>query len=109
MATDAEVALLRQTMSLDVGVVRDRAGLVRGLGVIAGLAAGTRSTRFLNMLTAAKMIAAAALARTESRGGHYRSDFPEADPVWQHRTFMTLSDADRIAGTRSPAAPAVVT
>ena len=109
MATDAEVALLRQTMSLDVGVVRDRAGLVRGLGVIAGLAAGTRSTRFLNMLTAAKMIAAAALARTESRGGHYRSDFPEADPVWQHRTFMTLSDADRIAGARSPAAPAVVT
>jgi L-aspartate oxidase len=108
MADDGDVALLRRTMALDVGVVRDRAGLVRALGVIAGLAANTRSTRFLNMLTAAKLVAAAALARTESRGGHYRSDFPAVDPAWQHRTFTTLADADRLAGASGRTAPAPV-
>ena len=47
------------------------------------------------------MIAAGALARTESRGGHYRSDFPTADPAWRHRTFMTLAEAERIAADAS--------
>ena len=31
----------------------------------------------------------AALARQESRGGHYRADFPATDPVGI-RTFVTL-------------------
>ena len=56
--------------------------------------------RFRNMLTTAKLIAAAALMRTESRGGHYRSDFPEPDPAWRHRTFITLADADAHRGRR---------
>jgi L-aspartate oxidase len=87
-------------MARHVGVVRDRAGLAEALSVIARLEQACRSTRFLNMLTAAKLIAAAALARTESRGGHYRSDFPDADPAWRHRTFLTLADAGRIAADR---------
>ncbi|MEE1550172.1 MAG: succinate dehydrogenase/fumarate reductase flavoprotein subunit, partial [Nitrospinaceae bacterium] len=32
-----------------------------------------------NMLHMAEVIATAALARTESRGGHYRTDFPKRD------------------------------
>jgi L-aspartate oxidase len=31
------------------------------------------------------LMATAALRRTESRGGHHRVDFPEADPAWQRR------------------------
>ena len=54
-----------------------RAGLTRALAVDRRCSRRAhRSPRFRNMLTAAPLIAAAALARTESRGGHYRSDFP---------------------------------
>ena len=35
-----------------------------------------------------------------SRGGHYRSDFPDADPAWRHRTFI---DARRCRPDRRPA------
>jgi L-aspartate oxidase len=41
-------------------------------------------------------VTAAALARHESRGGHWRSDHPYTDKT-AARTFMTLADADRIA------------
>ncbi len=96
-ADPAAVMRLRRTMSGQVGVVRDRAGLTEALAVIADMSAACRSPRLLNMLTAARMITAAALARTESRGGHYRSDFPEHDPAWRHRTFMTLAEAEAIS------------
>jgi L-aspartate oxidase len=96
------VAALRAIMAADVGVVRDAAGLRRALAAIDALAGRDPSVRFRNMRTTAKLIAAAALARTESRGGHYRADFPDADPAWQHRTFITLADADRIAGGDTP-------
>lgn len=101
---------LRRTMTALVGVVRRRDELVEALATISELGEGCRSERFFNMLTAARIIAAAALARTESRGGHFRSDYPEHDPAWQHRTYITLTEAERIsaaaAGTRPVAVPA---
>lgn len=98
----SDVALLRQTISRHVGVVRHRGGLVKALSIIAGLEQECRSMRFLNMLTAAKLITGAALSRTESRGGHYRTDFPDADPAQCRRSFLTLSEAERIASSVSP-------
>jgi L-aspartate oxidase len=97
-----DVALLRRTMSAHVGVVRERSGLLDGLATIVGLERRARSPRFHNMLAAAKLVAATALVRTESRGGHYRSDFPAADPAWRHRTFTTLAEAERIAVGNRP-------
>jgi L-aspartate oxidase len=102
----ADVAELRRTMTSDVGVVRTRDGLRHALAVIADLDARTRSPRLRNALVAARMIAAAALARTESRGGHYRADFPSADPAWRRRTFMTLADAARLSASGPSAAAA---
>ena len=89
------LAELRQTMTAEVGVERDAAGLGMALATIARLEDQSRgsSRGFLNMLTSASLIAAAALRRRESRGGHRRADFPETDPAQAHQTRMTLADA----------------
>ena len=43
------------------------------------------------------MMAVGAFLREESRGGHFRSDFPEQAETWKHRTYMTLAEADAYA------------
>jgi L-aspartate oxidase len=75
---------LRRVMEERVGVVRDRAGLVAGLEAIEALAArlGPVASEERNMIDAARLIARAALVRTESRGAHFRSDYPAPDPAW---------------------------
>ncbi|MDX2234205.1 MAG: L-aspartate oxidase [Hyphomonadaceae bacterium] len=85
----AEIApLLRQLMSAHVGVVRDASGLDRACSQIAAwIVTHGRAAP----LAAAHLIAQAALARTESRGGHFRRDHPDADPT-PRRTFI---QADR--------------
>ena len=56
-----------------------------------------------NMLTVARTVAAAALARTESRGAHQREDFPGMLPQWRVNQVARLG-ADGIALTPVPAA-----
>jgi L-aspartate oxidase len=85
--------VLRRAMSLHAGVERTAAGLERLLGEIGALAA--RHGEAL-ALTTARLIAEAALARRESRGGHWRLDFPEAAPE-ARRTFVSLQSAMREA------------
>ncbi|NLF31563.1 MAG: L-aspartate oxidase [Planctomycetes bacterium] len=46
-----------------------------------------------NMLTVARLVAELARRRTESRGVHYRTDCPDADPAW--RRHQTVRVADR--------------
>ncbi len=72
---------LRQTMSRCVGVVRDEAGLTEALAVIRELDAAAPGAL---PLVAARLIAEAALARRESRGGHFRSDYPAVASAARH-------------------------
>ena len=71
-----------------------------------GPAPAGASRGFLNMPAAATLVAAAALGRRESRGGHFRRDFPESDPALAHPTAITLAEAlsVRAAAAREAAA-----
>jgi L-aspartate oxidase len=90
---ESAVAQLRAAMTDGVGVVRNAEGLKRALRTIARIEAAHPAQAMLNMTATATLIAAAALAREESRGGHFRSDFPKSDPAMAQRTHMTLADA----------------
>lgn len=96
-ADTAAMTLLRKTMSARFGVIRDKDGMREGLGVILRLAQENRRARFANVLAAAKVIAVGALRREESRGAHFRTDFPEAREEWHHRSYLTLAEADAFA------------
>jgi L-aspartate oxidase len=92
------VQILRRTMSQEVGVIRDEASLTKALRVIVSLEMNAKGDRrLLNMLTTARLIAAAALMRKESRGAHFRSDYPTADVALAHRSLLTLAEAETIA------------
>lgn len=84
---------LRQLMTARVGVIRDGEGLALALGEIARIRGAARSRAVRNMATTALIIATAASLRHESRGGHYRSDFPEPDPTLARRSKLTLAEA----------------
>ncbi|MCZ7660742.1 MAG: L-aspartate oxidase [Xanthobacteraceae bacterium] len=100
---------LRQLMSAHVGVIRDREGLTDALIALSRLARESRNVPALrNMATAALLVAAAALRRRESRGGHYRADYPNPDPALARRTFLTLADAQAIADEAADSASAAV-
>ncbi|GAB2476699.1 fumarate reductase/succinate dehydrogenase flavoprotein subunit [Promicromonospora xylanilytica] len=66
-----------------------------------------------NMLMVSEAVAASALLRTESRGGHTREDHPGLDPQWRHRVLVTRLARDD-QGVRDdqdgddPAVPRVV-
>ncbi len=92
----ADLEELRNTMSHYVGVERNREGLVAALRIIDKLEKKIISESFRNQIVASKLITVAALLRTESRGGHYRTDYPNPSPIWQKRTYMTLRQAEAV-------------
>lgn len=88
--------VIRTVMSRHVGVVRNAEGLAsahRSLSEVARTAsvdAGPHRKAFeaANLLTVATAVVAAATARTESRGCHRRSDFPETSREWQRHLII---------------------
>ena len=76
-----------------MGLFRDRDGLMRALRVFepawqaldarlrGGELLASDEWRTASIITVGRLIARAALRREESRGGHYRSDFPDRDDI----------------------------
>jgi L-aspartate oxidase len=83
---------VRNVMYSDVGLVRSEAGLTEALARIDDLAAevGEATSELANLLVVGRLIAEAALARRESRGSHFRIDYPQADEAFAKRSFTRL-------------------
>jgi L-aspartate oxidase len=88
---------LRRLMTGKVGVLRDADGLASACADILRLEADAPHPAMRNRATSALLVAAAAFARRESRGGHARTDWPASDPTKARRSRLTLPQARGIA------------
>ncbi|MFC6335176.1 L-aspartate oxidase [Paenibacillus septentrionalis] len=87
---------LQKVMVRYTGLKRNRAGLQRGLdelnrqrAIFDTVLMEREEFEFANMLTCALLATTSALYREESRGGHYREDFPQRDDLrWCNHTIM---------------------
>lgn len=91
---------LRQIMWDRVGLVRTGDGLWQARNHLLELDSVLRRTIAGRVaIELALMVVLAALRRSESRGGHYRADYPEPDPMQEHRTLVDPTRAEMVAVT----------
>ena len=101
---------LRAAMDRWVGLVRDEGGLERAISLMArGLEASSHGPDrhdglLRNSALLGYLVASAALWRRESRGAHFRSDYPASRDEWAHRRLMTAPAALRARLEETPAA-----
>ena len=78
------------------GLFRTREGLTEAVRALDDLATppatDADSCRYRNLVTVARLIARAALRREESRGGHFRQDFPNRDDIHWKVHFIDCAD-----------------
>ncbi|WP_309122862.1 L-aspartate oxidase [Paenibacillus sp.] len=97
---------LQKLMLRYAGLVRNEKGLKKGLeelrkqsSLFMTKLSGREQFEYANLLTLALLTVLAALRREESRGAHYREDFPERDDiVWKkhivhHRDFGVAEES----------------
>jgi len=70
------------------GLIRNQAGLSTLLQQLVYIESRTDHDMAQNTLLVAKLITQGALLRTESRGGHYRTDYPTENPTWRQRIIF---------------------
>lgn len=112
---------LYATMWDDVGILRDAAGLERAGERLAGLADSVAEAGITdgdrrynltwmdrlnleNLVQVSRAICAAALARTDSRGAHFREDFPEASELATSRYTVVRQSGPDFDVTLEPVA-----
>jgi L-aspartate oxidase len=94
-------ASLRAMMTSHVGVIRDGDRLAEAVRSFAAIERDSGNIALRNMATSALLVAASAWSRRESRGAHYRIDYPIERPALAHRTMTTLVAAREIAASLS--------
>ena len=96
LGTDLSTAVrkrVKRIMWERVGILRDKDSLDRALKEFHQIAGGKLSTSSRNFVTLARLVATAALWREESRGGHYRTDFPDRSDQFKVHSIQRL-DSD---------------
>ena len=83
---------VKRVMWERVGILRDKNSLQRALKEFEQISESNLSVSSRNFVTLAKLVAASALWREESRGGHFRTDFPERnDRTWDKHSIQKLN------------------
>ncbi len=109
--------MLQRLVYQGLGLVRNETGLTKTLGEITRLhhlykqgihdAVSVQDhIELRNMLKISQLIATQAIKRQESRGGHYRSDFPRKDPIYKttftcQKTLPIKTGADHDTAKRT--------
>ncbi len=101
--------LVRAALWDGAGVVRHRDGMEAALDALAGLdGEAAADPRARSALTVARLVLSSGLARSESRGAHFRSDHPHLDPAQAARRLVSPPPAPaRVWRLAASAAPAV--
>lgn len=84
---------VKRVMWERVGILRDRESLRRAIREFDQIAKANLSTASRNFVTLARLVAAAALWREESRGGHFRTDFPGQEEAFRLHSIQRLGGA----------------
>jgi aspartate oxidase len=106
---DGIIDALRKLMSRNVGVLRSGKGLAKAMSQLSKLDEQMQSltepstsrrrptanrvnrwSEARNLLLVARLVTLAALQRQESRGAHYRDDFPNPAPEWKRHQSLTV-------------------
>jgi L-aspartate oxidase len=84
---------LSRAMTRGAGVVRDAQSLTSALSALRSLAlpvadSSLAASELCNLAVVGEAVLSAALAREESRGGHYRTDYPSTEPSFERRLAL---------------------
>ena len=110
---------LYELMWDDVGIVRDAQGLARARGALSGLQARLDATgvdasdlrynlawhdwmNLKNLILVSRAICEAALVRENSRGAHYREDFPDAGELATSTYSLVQAAGEGFSVSREP-------
>jgi L-aspartate oxidase len=90
---------IQHSMSAGSGVLRSAESLTRTIGELAGMASRTSETPHVeaweatNLHLLARALVQGAAQRAETRGSHWREDFPESSDEWRVRLVTRLDGA----------------
>jgi L-aspartate oxidase len=85
----ASLTMLQQLHWDKAGIIRDKDGLNQAAGMLAGWQNSLQpptdqpAYELANLILTGRLLTEAAYIREESRGAHFRSDFPQSSPRWQ--------------------------
>jgi L-aspartate oxidase len=101
--TEEVIREIQDLMWRDAGIVRTGAGLKKAIGQLESLAVRVahpktrRAWEAQNLRQAGLLVARSALAREESRGAHYRTDFPDHNDAKFLKHSIVNGDSIRFA------------
>ncbi|MFC1847109.1 L-aspartate oxidase [Chloroflexota bacterium] len=91
-----ELSALQNLLWHKAGIIRDKEGLSQALETLVGWQQtlppphNRQSYELKNLITAGRLMVEAALLRQESRGAHYRSDFPGSSAEWLKHIVLAI-------------------